>query len=135
MLHTAGMSTTSNLWDRFQKYFVRYPQIGFSIDISRMAFDEAIFDRMSTGVARAMADMHALESGAIANPDENRMVGHYWLRNSALAPTPELRHEIDSTLAATLQFAAEVRDGKIVAEKGSRFTRVLVVGIGGSALG
>ena len=35
--------------------------------------------------------MDALEKGAIANPDEKRMVGHYWLRAPELAPTPELR--------------------------------------------
>ena len=34
--------------------------------------------------------MDALEKGAIANPDENRMVGHYWLRDPELAPTPEI---------------------------------------------
>ena len=39
--------------------------------------------------ALALADLAALEAGAIANPDEGRMVGHYWLRNPALAPTPE----------------------------------------------
>ena len=36
----------------------------------------------------AFLAMTELERGAIANPDEKRMVGHYWLRNSALAPTP-----------------------------------------------
>lgn len=129
------MSTTSSLWDRFQKYFLRYPEMGFSMDISRMSFDDGLFDTMSAPISQAIAAMHELEKGAIANPDENRMVGHYWLRNSALAPTPELRAEIDSTLDATLQFAADVHAGKVVAENGKKFTRVLVVGIGGSALG
>ncbi|MDZ4287547.1 MAG: glucose-6-phosphate isomerase [Prosthecobacter sp.] len=129
------MSTSSSLWDRFQKYFVRYPQLGFSIDISRMAFEDDIFDRMSGGIAKAVDDMRALEAGAIANPDENRMVGHYWLRHSALAPTAEMRQEIDSALAEILQFAADVREGRIVAENGDSFTRVLIIGIGGSALG
>jgi glucose-6-phosphate isomerase len=62
------------------------------------------------------------------------MVGHYWLRNSSLAPA-ELKSEIDSTLAATLQFAANVHAGNIAPAAGGKFTRVLVVGIGGSALG
>ena len=39
---------------------------------------------------KAFAAMDALEAGAIANPDEKRMVGHYWLRDPTLAPTPEL---------------------------------------------
>ena len=41
---------------------------------------------------RRYADMDALEKGAIANPDEKRMVGHYWLRAPELAPTPEIAH-------------------------------------------
>ena len=27
-----------SLWQRFQQYFVRYAEIGFTIDISRMRF-------------------------------------------------------------------------------------------------
>ena len=47
----------------------------------------------------AFVDMAALERGAIANPDENRMVGHYWLRSPSSAPTPELRTDISDALA------------------------------------
>lgn len=128
------MSTSSSLWSRFQKYFVRYPQLGFSIDISRMAFEDSLFDDLAPSIEKAFAAMKELEAGAIANPDEGRMVGHYWLRNAALAPA-ELRAEIDGTLDATLNFADDVKAGKILAANGKKFTRVLVVGIGGSALG
>ena len=34
----------------------------------------------------ALAAMAALEAGSIANPDEDRAVGHYWLRSPDLAP-------------------------------------------------
>lgn len=128
------MSTTSSLWTRFQKYFVRYPQLGFSIDISRMAFEDGFIDSMAPSIEKAFAAMKELEAGAIANPDEGRMVGHYWLRDSSLAPA-ELRAEIDGTLDSTLKFAADVHSGAITAANGKKFTRVLVVGIGGSALG
>jgi hypothetical protein len=80
------MSTTTSLWTRFQKFFVRYPQLGFSIDISRMAFEESLFDSMAPSIDKAFAQMKDLEAGAIANPDEGRMVGHYWLRTPELAP-------------------------------------------------
>jgi glucose-6-phosphate isomerase len=40
---------------------------------------------------RAFKAMSELEKGAIANPDENRRDGHYWLRNPALAPEPEIQ--------------------------------------------
>ncbi|MFO1481872.1 MAG: glucose-6-phosphate isomerase [Verrucomicrobiaceae bacterium] len=122
-------------WDRFQKYFVRYPQIGFSIDISRMGFEDGLFTKMAGKIDNAFKSMKELEAGAIANPDENRMVGHYWLRDSKLAPDAAIRKEIDETLEATLKFAADVHAGTIKAANGQKFTRVLVVGIGGSALG
>jgi glucose-6-phosphate isomerase len=134
VLHEVFMSNTASLWTHFQKYFVRYPQLGFSIDISRMTFEDELFEVMAPSIQKAFADMKALEAGAVANPDEGRMVGHYWLRNSALAPA-ELRAEIDDTLEATLKFAADVHSGAVLAANGQKFTRVLVVGIGGSALG
>ena len=125
----------SSHWSRFQKHFVRYSDLGFSIDVSRMAFAEDLFTTLAPRIERAYADMKALESGAIANPDEGRMVGHYWLRNPDLAPTAELKNEITTTLDATLKFAEDVREGRILAPNGAKYDRVLVVGIGGSALG
>ncbi|MFM2168224.1 MAG: hypothetical protein RIS79_2595, partial [Verrucomicrobiota bacterium] len=55
-------------WDRFQKYFVRYPQIGFSIDISRMGFEDSLFTKMAGKIDHAFKAMKELEAGAIANP-------------------------------------------------------------------
>lgn len=129
------MSSSTSSWDRFQQYFVRYSDLGFSIDISRMNFEDGFFDSMSAKADRALKDMAALESGAIANPDEKRMVGHYWLRNAGMAPTAEIKAEITNTLNAALEFAEGVHRGDIKNDKGRRFTRLLIVGIGGSALG
>jgi len=129
------MSTTDSLWARFQQYFVRYEDLGFSIDVSRMAFSPDFFSIMAPKVERAFADMKSLEAGSIANPDEGRMVGHYWLRNPDLAPDATIRNEINRALDDALKFAADVHSGAITAPGGKRFTRVLVVGIGGSALG
>jgi glucose-6-phosphate isomerase len=126
---------SSSLWPRFQKYFLRYDDLGFSIDISRMRFADGFFDEMKPRIEKAFVAMRELEGGAIANPDEHRMVGHYWLRNSKLAPTPELRADIEDTNAHIKQFAADVHAGKIAPEKGGKFKHVLLVGIGGSALG
>jgi glucose-6-phosphate isomerase len=78
--------------------------------------------------------MAELERGAIANPDEQRMVGHYWLRQPALAPTREIRREIEETLRAVKSFAQDVHEEKVRGAQGG-FRNVLVVGIGGSALG
>jgi glucose-6-phosphate isomerase len=128
-------SPTSPTWQRFLKYFVRYPDLGFSIDISRMKFADDFITSKQAATDKAFAAMRELEAGGIANPDEQRMVGHYWLRNPALAPTAELKQAITETLDATLAFAEEVRNRTIKAPNGKPFTRVLIVGIGGSALG
>jgi len=90
---------------------------------------------MQPRFAKAFTDMAALEAGAIANPDENRMVGHYWLRNAELAPTPELKQDILDTLVQIEHFASQVRTGNIAPPGQPRFTDILSIGIGGSALG
>ena len=45
-------------------------------------------------------ELEALEAGAIANIDEGRQVGHFWLRAPELAPTVELAQAIDDTVEA-----------------------------------
>ena len=126
---------SSSLWQRFQRYFLEYPELGFSLDISRMRFPEDMFDKMGPQIEQAFATMRQLEAGAIANPTEKRMVGHYWLRNPALASTPAIRTEIEDTIQHIKRFAEDVHSGKITAEDGRRFEHVLHIGIGGSALG
>src|SRR5260221_7046579 len=122
------------LWQRFQKYYTEFPTLGLALDLSRMDFQDDLIANMASRLKRAFEDMAALEKGGIANRDEGRMVGHYWLRNPALAPTAAIRQEIESTLAAMKAFAAEVHGGKVRGAKGA-FENVLVIGIGGSALG
>ena len=118
----------NSLWDRYQKYLVRDAQLGISLDISRMAFGDDFLAKMEPQAQAALAAMQTLEGGAIANPDEQRMVGHYWLRAPELAPTPELRTEIEVCLTQAKEFAERVHAS-------GRFSDVLVIGIGGSALG
>jgi glucose-6-phosphate isomerase len=121
-------------WQRFQRSYTDFPEIGLAIDLSRMNFPDDYFRKMDAPMKKAFAAMDALEKGAIANPDENRMVGHYWLRNAKLAPNPEIRAEIENTIAAIKNFAADVHAGKIRGAKGP-FSQLLLIGIGGSALG
>jgi glucose-6-phosphate isomerase len=126
---------SSSLWQRFQQYFLRYDELGFSIDISRMKFADHFIDQMRPKIDKAFAAMRELEAGALANPDEKRMVGHYWLRNPALAPNKQLRADIEETNSRIKKFAADVHAGKVAAANGKKFTHVLLIGIGGSALG
>ena len=118
----------NSLWDRYQQYFLRDTASGISLDISRMRFDDDFLPRMEPLAQRAFAAMTELENGGIANPDEGRMVGHYWLRAPRLAPTPDLTAEIEDCNGAIREFAAKVHAS-------GRYTEVLLIGIGGSALG
>lgn len=124
-----------HLWERYKNHLNVNPAIGLMLDISRMGFPDDFFNDMEQRMQKAFHDMAELEGGAIANPDERRMVGHYWLREPNLAPTGELAAEIAFTLRGVKEFAAGVHDGTVTAPDGKRFTRMLVVGIGGSALG
>src|SRR5215475_5791373 len=126
---------SSSLWQRFQQYFLEYRGLGFSLDISRMKFPDDLFEKMRPQIEHAFAAMRELEAGAIANPTEKRMVGHYWLRSPVLAPTGEIRSEIEETIRRIKTFAEDVHSGKISAGDGSRFKHLLHIGIGGSALG
>ena len=126
---------SSSLWQRFQQYFLRYDDLGFSIDISRMKFPDDFLEQMRPKIEKAFAAMRDLEAGGIANPDEERMVGHYWLRKPSLAPNGELRAEIENTNLRIKQFAGDVHNGKIKTQSGDKFEHILSIGIGGSALG
>ncbi|MDB6128412.1 MAG: Glucose-6-phosphate isomerase [Verrucomicrobia bacterium] len=121
-------------WSRFKTYLYQNPELGLSLDISRIPFPEDFLTAKEPAMQAAFAAMAELEKGAIANPDENRMVGHYWLRAPQLAPTPELSKEISTTREAIKEFAAKVHAGAISGPKG-KFKHLLVIGIGGSALG
>ena len=100
---------------QYAQQLLRYPEMGISLDFSKLPLTDEFLTEMQPLIERAYSDIAALESGVIANPDENRMVGHYWLRNSAIAPTEELRAKIDGPLADLKAFAADVHSGKILA--------------------
>lgn len=124
----------SDLWQRFQQYYTEYPSIGLALDLSRMNLSAAFLAAMAPKLEVAFKAMVELEAGSIANPDENRMVGHYWLRNPSLAPTPEIRKEIEEMVAGITSFAKDIHTGRIAGQNGA-FKNLLVIGIGGSALG
>jgi glucose-6-phosphate isomerase len=133
---TSGMMNTSkaDLWKRFQQYYTEYPSLALALDLSRMNFSDDFFASMEPRMQKAFQDMAALEAGVIANPDENRMVGHYWLRAPELAPNAEIRREIGEMQDSIHAFADSVHTGQVHGQDGP-FENLLVIGIGGSALG
>ena len=126
--------TREELWVRFQQNYHEYPAIGLAIDVSRVNFTDDFIASMEPQMVKAFDAMDDLESGEVANPDEGRMVGHYWLRTPDLAPTPEIRKTIEETLASIKAFTSRVHNHTVQGAKGP-FKNLLVVGIGGSALG
>ena len=127
--------TKKALWNRFKQYYYSDCSLGLAVDISRMNFSSKYFEKMKAPANKAFEAMDDLEAGAIANPDEKRMVGHYWLRDSSKAPNREIKNAITTCLRKIKKFATEVHSGAITGEKGKKFKNLLVVGIGGSALG
>jgi glucose-6-phosphate isomerase len=126
---------SAQLWERYRQYLCQAPALGLTLDISRMKFPDGFLDQMAPAMLTAFGLMSELERGAIANRDENRMVGHYWLRAPELAPTREISAEISKAIEQIKSFAEDVHAGAIAPPAAARFTRVLSIGIGGSALG
>jgi len=124
----------ASAWSRYCQYLISDREIGFSLDVSRVRFAESDLASLLARVTDAFGAMEALERGAIANADENRMVGHYWLRAPELAPTPEITSEIRSTQVAIRDFASQVHNADVQGAEG-QFQFLLLIGIGGSALG
>lgn len=129
------MSQAASLWARYKQWLSVTDTVGLSLDISRMRFDDDFFERMAEPFQRAIEAMDELEKGGIANRDEGRMVGHFWLRDPSRAPRPEIRDSIVSEIARVKAFAADVHAGRVRPEKAPRFRKLLLIGIGGSALG
>ena len=122
-------------WNRYQDLLYYHPKLDLYVDVSRMRFDSGQMEAFKPRFDKAFGDMAALEAGAMANPDEKRMVGHYWLRNPDLAPGPDLRRQIACGIEQIESFVKKVHDGSIRPPESPRFTDVLIIGIGGSALG
>lgn len=101
--------------------------LGVTLDLSATGIAPDRMVAASGEWASAFASMAALEAGAIANPSEGRRVGHYWLRTPELAP-PELRAALGEQVERVLATAEAIHVQR-------EFTRGLVIGVGGSALG
>jgi glucose-6-phosphate isomerase len=127
--------TSLQLWQRYSTHLCVVDSLGISLDVSRMMFPDDFFARLSGPMAQAFSAMEALEAGAVANPDEGRRVGHYWLRAPQLAPEAAIASDIVSALDQIRAFTSAVHHGQVRPERADRFTQLLIIGIGGSALG
>jgi len=105
------------------------------LDLSMSGLQEADLATLDDGLCRGLEAMARLEAGAVANPDEGRQVGHYWLRAPGLAPSPEVEDAIVRSVEQVEAFALRVHGGELTPPDGGVFGKVILVGIGGSALG
>ncbi|GLT90198.1 hypothetical protein SLE2022_081440 [Rubroshorea leprosula] len=77
------------LWKWYFGWLYQHKELKLYLDVSRIGFTDEFVVKMEPRFQVAFKAMEELEKGTIANPDEGRMVGHYWLRNSKLASLPQ----------------------------------------------
>ncbi len=118
------MKTVS--WEEYCRSICSVEGLGLVVDLSRMGIPDDWWATMAGPIAAAYGEMADLERGELVNTEEQRRVGHYWLRDSRRAPDAAMAQAIEETIAQVQRFAADAR---------TRFDHFLVIGIGGSALG
>lgn len=122
-------------WERYKQYLYYDEKLGLFLDISRMNFSEQYLAEMIEPMQKVYGELELLEKGAIANPDEGRMVGHYWLRHPDLAPSEEITQDIKGNIINILCFVEQIHKGTLKSERGKIFRNILLIGVGGSSLG
>lgn len=110
---------------------VQHPPLPWTLDASLSRVTPDALDALPWD--HVYDEMEALEAGAIANPDEGRQVGHYWLRDPMLAPTMGQARQIGEATEALHDFVRDVQSGVIRAREG-HYTDLIWIGIGGSGL-
>lgn len=132
---TSKATPTSRRFDEYLRWRTVLEDPFLELDLGHAGLEPSDLQSREPALRAALAAMAALEQGAIANADEKRMVGHYWLRAPARAPEESISEAIAGTLRAIEEFAASVHARRLRPPEGGAFTKLLVIGIGGSALG
>jgi glucose-6-phosphate isomerase len=120
------MSWPPELW-------LEHAQLGMVVDLTFAGLRPD--DVAALPLSAALAEMAALEAGGLANVDEHRQVGHYWLRAPERAPTLGQAEAIGRAQQEVSDWVQRIRSGAVLSPEGRPFTDVILVGIGGSALG
>ena len=129
------MTSTTCGWELFKSFSIEIETLGITVDFSRAGLSEGFLDENDGCMQYCFDKLKELEDGAIANPDENRQAGHYWLRNPSLAPSAEISQQIEQAIQMVNSFAHRVLTGELVGERGRIIRHMLLIGIGGSSLG
>ena len=130
-----SVSNIQTQWQRLCDLLWFHDDLGMWLDISRMHLNSSDLEKLQQRLNRAFRAMEALEKGAIANSEEKRQVGHYWLRDPQRAPNSSVTDHIAREIDAIEAFGRSVIRGTVKTPSGEHFTNVLWIGIGGSSLG
>ncbi len=122
-------------WKRYCDLLFTDDSLGFWLDISRMDVETNDFDKYKEIFELAFLSLTELENGSIANIDEDRQVGHYWLRNPKIAPNKDISDSISGEIKKISNFGSSILTGEITNVDGNKYTDVFWIGIGGSGLG
>ena len=94
-----------------KELYLSHENVQFWADFSFVDFSNDFLNKMADPIGKALEAMNELEAGAIANPDENRMVGHYWLRNPEIAHNEKLSTDINNALSKVKEITHAVHSG------------------------
>ena len=122
-------------WDKFCNYLWFDKKLNIWLDISKINFTSKEIINLEDKFIDVFSSIKELENGAISNIDENRQVGHYWLRNPSISPSSKIREEISADINAISEFGKQILNGDIKNKLNQNYTDVLWIGIGGSGLG
>ena len=111
-------------WKRYCDLLFSDDSLGFWLDISRMDVEENDFKNLREDYCKAFDSVERLENGSIANFDEGRQVGHYWLRNPQIAPSQEITDSIANEIQDISKFGSSILNGEITNSYGKKFTDV-----------
>ena len=128
-----------NDWQKFTTNLLRYSEPDLWLDLSLMDLPNDLIETKEKCINKSLDEIRKIEEGAKVNTDEDkdsggRQVGHYWLRNPELAPD-EIGISIQRKIAEVKAFSSGIHKGEILNPSGEKFTDLLLIGIGGSALG
>jgi len=129
------MNEDLNSWDKFCNYLWFDKKLNIWLDISKINFTSKEIKNLEDKFKDVFSSIKELENGAISNIDENRQVGHYWLRNPSISPSSKIREEISADINAISEFGKQILNGDIKNKNNKNYTDVLWIGIGGSGLG
>ena len=122
-------------WGKLPQYFYQDKQLNISINAATMFFPISYCDVIEQDWANIHSNMIALEQGAMANTGEHKKVGHYWLRNPDIAPDGEIRRAITEAIKNVKLLTGKILSGEIKPPRAERYTKFLLIGIGGSMMG